>query len=391
MRMQSLGTAAAQLLELGFAADAVTLYSESLAVARDIPTGAPNYIGDPEGMAKQYRDGLTKAIEQLKPEDLAATLARTIRDEDTPPEKAKGEREETRRWPRAAAKKRDQFIDLMVMVHPRELDKATVRSLLADAIAPTIGSSPGETKGREQLAASMEDVRRKHPDDLSVAIAEALLAFGSGEDRADRGGTRSAGPAGGEDAPGPTPRRGAGQRASACRGRAPGPALAGRPRLLEAERRRQAGRNRRPARRPGPGGGPPPGREPDPAGDAPRAGRDPARTGRSQGSRGRLAHDARDRRRDRPAEGQAREAETARGRPAPGGDIARRARPAMSSTARPGDRPPGFVPAACPISSRRPPPGPGRSARTAPPQTQGRRAGRRPGKPPRRHDRACRS
>ena len=191
MRMQSLGQAAGQHLELGYAADAVTFYSESLDYAREIQPGGPNFIGDPEGMAKVYRDGLTNAIEQLKPEDLAATLARTIRDEGAPPEKANGgdsKKPDDRREAQSGARKRDQFLDLMVMVHPRELDKATVRSLMADAIAPLSASgssaswSSGETKGREQLAASVADVRQKHPEDLSVAIAEALLAFGSGED-----------------------------------------------------------------------------------------------------------------------------------------------------------------------------------------------------------------
>ncbi len=178
MRMQSLGTAAAQLLELGFAADAVALYSESLNVAREITPDGSNYIGNLKMLTRQYRDGLTRAIEKLKPDDLAATLARTLRDE------AKGndpKKPGDRVSASAGAKPRDQVLDLMVMVHPRELDKATLRSLMADAIAPA-STSPGQTKGREQLAAAMEDLRRKHPDDLSVAIAEALLAIGTGDD-----------------------------------------------------------------------------------------------------------------------------------------------------------------------------------------------------------------
>ena len=44
----ALGTAAAKLHELGFAADAVSFYSQSLALAREIPAGAPN-------VQRQYR------------------------------------------------------------------------------------------------------------------------------------------------------------------------------------------------------------------------------------------------------------------------------------------------------------------------------------------------
>ena len=71
----------------------------------------------------------------------------------------------------------------MVIVHPRELDKATVRSLLADAIASptTMPSSPGDRQANEQLAAALEAARKEHPDDLSIAIADSLFALSSGD------------------------------------------------------------------------------------------------------------------------------------------------------------------------------------------------------------------
>ena len=70
----------------------------------------------------------------------------------------------------------------MVLVHPRELDKATIRSLVADTIASSgRASSPDELKARDQLAATFEASRKIHPSDLSLAIGEALLALGSGE------------------------------------------------------------------------------------------------------------------------------------------------------------------------------------------------------------------
>ena len=76
-----------------------------------------------------------------------------------------------------------QSLDLMVIVHPKELDKAAVRSLLADAIAtPSVKpASPGDAKARDQLAASLEAARERHPDDLSISVAEALLALTSSD------------------------------------------------------------------------------------------------------------------------------------------------------------------------------------------------------------------
>ncbi len=78
----------------------------------------------------------------------------------------------------------DPLLNLVVLVHPRELEKATIRSLLADTMAASnFGSSPRESKTRDELAATLEVSRKRHPGDLSLAIAEALLALGSGETR----------------------------------------------------------------------------------------------------------------------------------------------------------------------------------------------------------------
>ena len=58
MRMQGLASVARQLVDLGFPADAVPLYSESLATAESIPEGSPNYIGNREGIVASSRKGL---------------------------------------------------------------------------------------------------------------------------------------------------------------------------------------------------------------------------------------------------------------------------------------------------------------------------------------------
>ena len=84
MKMNALGSAAAKLHELGFAADAVAFYNQSLGLSREIPPGSPTYFGNTEGMISQYRDGLTRALEDLRPDDLAARLTRLVGDIEAP-------------------------------------------------------------------------------------------------------------------------------------------------------------------------------------------------------------------------------------------------------------------------------------------------------------------
>ena len=70
---------------------------------------------------------------------------------------------------------RDQVLDLAPLIHPRGLDKATVRSLLAESLAACNG---------DQLAAldePLESLRKAHPEDMSVAITIALQALAIGD------------------------------------------------------------------------------------------------------------------------------------------------------------------------------------------------------------------
>jgi lipopolysaccharide biosynthesis regulator YciM len=185
MKMVALGTAASKLHEMGFAADAVSLYNQSLALSREIPPGSAMYIGDTKGMVRRYRDGLTRALEDLKPEDLAVSLTRTLSGQaqaQASPNSGSGKSEST---PAASTKDGGEVLDLMVMVHPRELDKATVRSLVADAIElprATPSQAVGKTSDRE-LAVAIEAARQKHPHDLSVAIADTLIALNSSDSK----------------------------------------------------------------------------------------------------------------------------------------------------------------------------------------------------------------
>ena len=184
MRLTGLGSAANKLNELGFHADAVSLYGESLAIAREISAERPDYFGNRDGMIRQYQGGHDQgarraqargARHELDPHDQGRRVAAAKR-----PTLA-WHRQAGQKERRAKAGKEDQFIDLVVMIHPRELDKAQVRSLLADAVAAPAkgrrcaGPRAGlpAAKRNRQLATVIESVRTTHPRDLSVAIADA--------------------------------------------------------------------------------------------------------------------------------------------------------------------------------------------------------------------------
>ena len=192
IKMQGLGSAAAKLREMGFPADAIALYGESLAVARTIPSEASNFIGNRQSLVNQYQSGLTQALEEIQPADLTAAVSRMLQSAEVADsgngdsKNASSNRASSRALHEKGTKKKpDQFFDLMILVHPREIDKATVRSLLAEAIAapapaPQSGHSEAEKHGRDQLAAALELAATKYPDDISVAIARALLALSRG-------------------------------------------------------------------------------------------------------------------------------------------------------------------------------------------------------------------
>ena len=179
IRMQNLGSAAAELLKLGFAADAAMLFNESIGLAKDIPADSPNYIGNRDGLLRQHRDGLTRALDELKPEDLASSLNRMITGSEAQSSKktaganqvlstANEERPATEPGRAGASSRARQGDD------PKPAGRLRWRPLV-------VGRRPTSVKARDQLAATLEASRKMHPDDVSLAITESLLALGSGE------------------------------------------------------------------------------------------------------------------------------------------------------------------------------------------------------------------
>ncbi len=119
-------------------------------------------------MPRQLREGLESVLGGLNPDEMAGIAGRLIADASAGPTG----RDQP---PSARSKAGDQVLDLAVIVHPRDLKAATIRSLLAESLAAS---------DAEQLAAldePLEKLRRAHPDDLSVAIAATLRRIASGE------------------------------------------------------------------------------------------------------------------------------------------------------------------------------------------------------------------
>ncbi|MGP0063330.1 MAG: DUF1583 domain-containing protein [Isosphaeraceae bacterium] len=185
-RLKALTAVGNKLAELGFSADAVSMYAQALATDREIPVGGPDYLGNREELVRQSREGLTRVLDGLNMDDLTRSLGRMIgagKGESSGSAIPEARKAAEKDRPLKKARKPDQAIDLMVLVHPLDLDKAQVRSLLAEAISGPAAAplSSGRLKELEGLLVAVEAIRQERPDDFSVGIAEALLAMGIGD------------------------------------------------------------------------------------------------------------------------------------------------------------------------------------------------------------------
>ena len=171
-KMQALDCVARELMGLGFAADAVPLLIEAVSLAEAIdPNSVPPAVATLEVIQSpaQIRQHLNAAIQGLDTALLAPLAGRLIAETI---EVINTNKDAT---PSKQSRPRDQALDMVLMVYPRELESATVRSLLAESIAAC------DARQLAALDLPLESLRKAHPDDLSVAIARALRAL-AGDD-----------------------------------------------------------------------------------------------------------------------------------------------------------------------------------------------------------------
>ena len=160
----------AALVELGFAADAVLVLREAESVAERVdPALVSSLFPGMTEVPRQIGERLNAAIAAMSESELTALAPRSIAEAAQAPAVANPGTAAMR----PAGGRAGQAIDLMTIVHPRSLDRASVRSLVADSLE---ACSATELAG---LLHPLEALRQAHADDLSIAICLALQALAS--------------------------------------------------------------------------------------------------------------------------------------------------------------------------------------------------------------------
>ena len=205
-----------ELLKLGFPADAARVFNDLLGSRDDMNAAAP-YFGGSERMVEQAEQGLQSSLYGWTASSRASTLQTLLK---------------------PVADNRGDALDLVLLVNPRELNKAAVLSLFEAALTPP-SDQPALLK---EVQSSVEKLVKQYPDDISVQTAAALVA-------SMRGDTSILAEAAGrleklaEALPLEVLSRGRPPQGTAAdRGGPPDSALDRGPRLLEARRYQGAGR-----------------------------------------------------------------------------------------------------------------------------------------------------
>jgi tetratricopeptide (TPR) repeat protein len=159
-RASMLGAIAEQLLDVHAPADAVRLLGEMIAEIEKLPEDY-RYYPPRETLNSQYRQGIDRALKGLGPESLTQTVASLLK-------------------PRPEAKVGGPALDLVLLVEPGELDRAKVTSLLA----MTLQSAVKAPEVRAEVETTLGRLGEEYPRDLSVQIAQALLALAEGKEKA---------------------------------------------------------------------------------------------------------------------------------------------------------------------------------------------------------------
>ncbi len=170
--LMKLAMVARGLVALGFNADSVPIYSEAIGLTGglDVTTAAAARLKIGE-LPETLPGELATALAGLDRDDLVGLAGRLIAEGARKDDPGEGKN----RSSRGGIAKNGASLDLMTLIHPRELNKATVRSLLADALEACAASKLAS------LDESLQAMRQAHPDDYSVAIASALEALDTGK------------------------------------------------------------------------------------------------------------------------------------------------------------------------------------------------------------------
>ncbi len=156
-KIENLNAVGTQLIDLGYPADAVRVYNQLLSDPNQLQV-ANQWYGGQDRFTQMAQAGLTRAWQSLKPE----TMSRTIRELLKPPEDVK-----------AAG----PALDLLLIVQPREINRARLDSMLASAL----GKAANTPELMAEVKAGLADLAKNRPQDVPVHVAAALIAFNQGK------------------------------------------------------------------------------------------------------------------------------------------------------------------------------------------------------------------
>ena len=156
-RIESLNSVGRELIDLGYPADAVPLFNEALSDPEALRMVAQFYGGGSDNhIARQLREGLNKGLGALNEKNLPQTVRALLKSSNGPG---------------------GQALDLVLLIHPREADRALLRSLFAESIQ----SAASHPELRAEVKSQLDTLAEKHPKDFSALIPSALLAATAGD------------------------------------------------------------------------------------------------------------------------------------------------------------------------------------------------------------------
>jgi hypothetical protein len=168
MRMVALDAAGAGLIELGFSADAVPVLCDAQTLSARADMSLSSTISGLAETPERIRQHMNDAIDRMSRAELSAIARAAIT-------AAADERTNTKAPSSSAGNSAARGVDLMTLVHPRTLDRAAVRSLVADSIEASDASQ------LNALAGPLESLRKSQPQEISVAVCIALQALASND------------------------------------------------------------------------------------------------------------------------------------------------------------------------------------------------------------------
>ncbi len=144
---------ASTLFELGYPADSARFWSEVANDSTSLESARQMYGGGQDPYSGQIAAGLARSLGAMDAETLARTF-RTILAPKPDPQGGEGR------------------LDLVLLCHPREVDKAGISCLFAEAVRALKDHKDLEIEVRDAL----DRLVATYPDDLSVLAASALFA-----------------------------------------------------------------------------------------------------------------------------------------------------------------------------------------------------------------------